>query len=147
MRTRTANWFLCKVRYDKTMEDGLQKKVTETYVLDAISFAQAERIITEEMSHYISGEFEVAEIDRAVWSAVFFSDEADADKWYKSKVQFITIDEKAEKEKKTSVYYLVQGKSLEDARANIDKVMGATMMDYVISSVSETNIMDVFEQH
>ena len=145
MRARTANWFLCKVRYDKTMEDGLQKKVMETYVLNAVSFAEAERRIFEEMSHYVSGEFEVAEIDRAVWREIFFSDEAAADKWYKSKVQFITVDEKTEKEKKTSVYYLVQGSSLEDARANIDKVMGATMMDYVISSVSETKIMDVFE--
>lgn len=145
MRSRTANWFVCKVRYEKTMEDGLLKKVMETYVVDALSFTEAEAKITEEMSHYNSGEFEVVEIDRAAWKEIFFSDEENADKWYRTKLQFITIDEKSEKEKKSSVTYLVQGSSLEDARRNIDEVMGGTMIDYVISSVSETSIMDVFE--
>ena len=145
MRSRTANWFLCKIRYEKVMEDGLQKKVTEQYVVDALSFTEAEARITEEMSSYISGEFEVVEIDRCVFKEIFFSDEDMADKWYKTKLQFITIDEKTEKEKKSNVYYLVQGSSLENARKNIDEVMGGTMIDYVINSVSETKIEDVFE--
>ena len=145
MRSRTANWFLCKIRYEKTMEDGLQKKVTEQFVVNALSFTEAEARIMEEMSSYISGEFDVVEIDRCVFGEIFFSDEDMADKWYKSKLQFITIDEKTEKEKKTNVYYLVKGSSLEDARKNIDEVMGGTMIDYVISSVGETKIMDVFE--
>ena len=145
MRSRTANWFLCKIRYEKVMEDGLQKKVTEQYVVDAMSFTEAEARITEEMSSYISGEFEVVEIDRCVFKEIFFSDEDMADKWYKTKLQFITIDEKTEKEKKSNVYYLVQGSSLENARKNIDEVMGGTMIDYVINSVSETKIEDVFE--
>ena len=145
MRSKTANWFICKIRYEKTMDDGLQKKVTEAYVVDAMSFTEAEARITEEMKSYISGEFEVQEIDRAAYKEVFFSDSEDADKWYKSKVQFITIDEKTDKEKKTNVNYLVQGSSLENARKNIDEVMGVTMIDYSIASVSETTIMDVFE--
>jgi len=127
------------------MEDGLQKKVTEAYVVNAVSFTDAESRITEEMSAYISGEFEIAEIDRAPWKEVFFED-LDADtRWYKSKLQFITIDEKTEKEKRSSVHYLVEGTSLENARKNIDEVMGGTMIDYVINSVSETKIIDVFE--
>lgn len=145
MRSRTANWFLCKIRYDKVMEDGLQKKVTEQYVVDGLSFTEAEARIIEQMQQYISGEFEVLEIDRCAFKEVFFSDDATADKWYKSKLQFITIDEVTAKEKKTSVYYLVQAGSFEDARKNIDEVMGATMIDYIISSVAETPIMDVFE--
>ena len=145
MRSRTANWFICKIRYDKLMEDGLQKKVTEQYVVDALSFSEAEARIIEEMKRYISGEFDVVEIDRCVFKDIFFSDDAQADKWYKSKLQFITIDENTEKEKRSNVYYLVQGSSLENARKNIDEVMGGTMIDYVISSVSETKIMDVFE--
>ena len=145
MRSRTANWFICKIRYEKVMEDGLQKKVTEQYVVDALSFTEAEARIIEEMSQYISGEFEVVEIDRCVFKEIFFSDEETADKWYKSKVHFITIDEKTEKEKRTAVYYLVHGSSLENARKNIDVVMGGTMIDYVISGVNETKIMDVFE--
>ena len=140
------------------MEDGLQKRVTEQYVVDALSFTEAEARIIEEMSSYINGEFEVWEIDRAVFKEIFFSDEGGpqrpgeslggyhmADKWYKSKLQFITIDENTEKEKKANAYYLVQGSSLENARRNIDEVMGGTMIDYVISAVSETTIMDVFE--
>ena len=145
MRSRTANWFLCKIRYEKVMEDGLQKKVTELYVVDALSFTEAEERIIEEMSTYISGEFEVWEIDRAVYKEIFFSDDDMADKWYKAKLKFITIDEKTEKEKKTTVYYLVQAGSFEGAHRNIDEVMGGTMIDYIIDTVSETAIMDVFE--
>lgn len=145
MRSRTGNWFVCKIRYEKMMEDGIQKKVTEQYVVEALSFTEAEARIMEEMSHFVSGAIEVWEIDRAVFKEVFFGDCASDDKWYKSKVQFIILDEKSEKEKKTNVYYLVEGSSLEDARKNIDEVMGVTMIDYVISSVSETNIMDVYE--
>lgn len=145
MRSRTANWFICKIRYEKVMEDGLQKKITEQYVVDALSFTEAEARITEQMSQYISGVFEVVEIDRCVFKEVFFSDEYSADKWYKAKLQFITIDEKTEKEKKTAVYYLVQGSSLENARKNVDEVMGGTMIDYSIAGVNETKIMDVFE--
>lgn len=145
MRSRTANWFLCKIRYEKTMEDGLQKKVTEQYVVDAVSFTEAETRIIEQMSSYVSGQFDIVEIDRCKFGEVFFSDEELADKWYKAKLKFITIDEKTEKEKRTTVYYLVQAGSFEGARKNIDEVMGGTMIDYVIDTVSETPIMDVFE--
>ena len=99
------------------------------------------------MSAYIHGEFEVAEIDRAPYKEIFFDDvERDSNtRWYKSKLQFITIDEKTEKEKRANVNYLVQGSSLESARKNIDEVMGGTMIDYSIASVSETSVIDVFE--
>ncbi len=150
MRTRTANWFVCKVRYEKVMEDGLQKKVTENYVVDALSFSEAEARIIDSMKEYISGEFKVVNIDPAVFGEVFFSEDNPSEyicdwSWYKCKVQFITIDEKTEREKKSNVYYLVQGENLENARKNIDEVMGGTMIDYVIASVSETNYIDVFE--
>ena len=145
MRSRTANWFECKIRYEKIMEDGLQKKVTEVYTVDALSFSEAEERITEEMSSYISGEFEVADIKKAAYKEIFFSEEEMADKWYKTKLQFITIDEKTEKEKRSSVNYLVQAGSLHGAVKNIEEVMGGTMIDYVIASVAETSLMDVFE--
>lgn len=145
MRSRTAEWFICKIIYEKVMEDGLQKKVTESYVVDAVSFTEAEARITQEMGAYISGEFTVQEIDRCQFKEIFFDDKESSDKWYKAKVQFITIDEKTEKEKKTAVYYLVQASSVECANKNIDEVMGGTMIDYVISGVNETKIEDVFE--
>jgi hypothetical protein len=127
------------------MEDGLQKKVTEAYVVDALSFSEAEERIIDEMSSYISGEFDVMDIKKAPYKEIFFSDSDLADKWYKAKLQFITIDEKTEKEKRSSVNYLVQAGSFNGAVKNIDEVMGGTMIDYVIFSVTETTLMDVFE--
>ena len=145
MRSRSAMWFECKIRYEKVMEDGLQKKVNENYVVDALSFSEAETRITEEMSAYISGEFEVVDIKKAAFKEVFFTDDNIADKWYKAKLQFITIDEKTEKEKRSTVTYLVQAGSMNGAMKNIDEVMGGTMIDYVVASVAETTIMDVYE--
>lgn len=147
MRSRTSTWFECKIRYEKTMEDGSQKKVTEQYVVDALSFTEAEASIIEEMSSYISGEFEVKDIKKAAYGEIFFSDSPSADRWYKAKLQFITIDEKTEKEKKSTVNYLVHGSTLPGAVKSIDEVMGGTMIDYVIASIAETQIMDVFEHN
>ena len=145
LRSRTAIWFICKIRYDKVMEDGLQRKVTETYVIDALSYSEAETRIIEEMSSYISGEFDVADIKKASFKEIFFSDDEMADKWYRAKLQFITIDEKTEKEKRSNVNYCVQAGSFHQAVKNIDSVMGGTMIDYVIAAVSDTPVMDVFE--
>ena len=145
MRSRTAIWFECKIQYEKTMEDGLQKKVTETYTTDALSFTEAEQRIMEEMSSYISGEFDIKDIKIAPYKEIFFSDADSADCWYTAKLQFITIDEKTAKEKRSSVNYLVNAGTLNGAVKNIDEVMGGTMIDYVIASVAETQIMDVYE--
>ena len=145
MRSRTAIWFECKIGYEKVMEDGLQKKVTESYVVDALSFTEAEKRIMEEMSSYISGEFTIKDIKIAPYKEIFFSDDEMADRWYKAKLQFITIDEKTEKEKRSNVNYLVNAGTLNGAVKNIDEVMGGTMIDYVIASVAETQIMDVYE--
>ena len=145
MRSRTAEWFECKIRYEKVQEDGLQKKVTEGYVVDALSFTEAEERIIEEMASYISGEFKVADIKQAPYKEIFFSDNEMDDKWYKAKLAFITIDEKTEKEKRSNVNYLVQAGSFGSAMRAIDEVMGGTMIDYVILSIAETTLWDVFE--
>ncbi len=145
MRSRTANWFECKVKYGKTMENGLEKKVTELYVVDATSFTEAENRIMEEMTQYINGEFEVDKIAKAPYKEIFFCDDPNADRWYKAKLQFITIDERTEKEKRSNVTYLVQAATLNGAVRNIDEVMGGTMIDYLQANVGETKIEDVFE--
>jgi hypothetical protein len=145
MRSRTAEWFETKVKYDKMMEDGTQKKVPEMYVVDALSFTEAEEAITEEASHYSTGEFDVTDIKKAPYSEIFFSDNPSDDKWYQAKLAFISFDEKSEKEKRSNVTYLVQAGTLNAAVKNIDEVMGGTMIDYVILSVSETKFWDVFE--
>ena len=145
MRSRTAIWFECKVRYEKTMEDGMPKKVVEIYTVDALSFSEAEERIMEEMSSYVSGEIDIVDLKIAHYKEIFFADSDLADKWYKAKLAFITIDEKTDKEKKTSVFYLVNAGNINSAIKNIDEVMGGTMIDYQTLNVSETNIMDVFE--
>ena len=145
MRSRTAQWFECKIKYEKVMEDGLQKQVVEQYVVDALSFAEAEQRIIEEMSQYISGEFEVADVKKAAYKEVFFDDDPQADRFYKAKLDFITIDEKTEKEKRSRVTYLVQAANLNRAMKNVDDVMGGTMIDYDAASISDTKLVDVFE--
>lgn len=147
MRTRTATWFETKIKYDKMMETGMLKTTTEQYVVDALSFTEAEAQILEEMSAYISGDFKITDIKPTTYKEIFFSERELDDKWYKAKLQFITIDEKTEKEKKQNIYYLVQAATLPMAVKYIDEVMGKTMIDYVISSVAETAIMDVYEHN
>lgn len=143
MRTRTGTWIETKVKYQKTQEDGTEKMVTEPYVVDALSFTEAENSIIEEMSVYVSEEFQVKAVKKAQYSEVFFSDVDDDDKWYKAKLQFVTIDEKTEK--RSNVTYLVQAKSLARALRYIDEVMGKTMIDYDTVGINETKIVDVFE--
>lgn len=127
------------------MEDGQNKKVIEQYVVDALSFSEAEELITEEMSHYVSGEFDVKAIAPAVYGEIFFSDVDTDDKWFKARLSFITIDEKTEKERRSSVTYLVQAHSVNGAVKHVDEVMKSTMIDYEIAAITETKIMDVFE--
>ena len=147
MRSRTGTWFTTKVKYQKTQEDGTEKVVSETYVVDALSFTEAESSIIDEMSVYVSGEFHVSGITKSAFGEIFFSEDASADRFFKAKLQFITIDEKTEKEKRSNVNYLVHANTFNQAVANIDKVMGTTAIDYVIASVAETQIMDVFEHN
>ena len=145
MRSRTAIWFEAKVCYEKVMEDGLQKKVTELYVIDALSYSEAETRIMDEMSSYISGEFDVADLKKAAYKEVFFSDKETDDRWYKAKLVFITIDEKTDKEKRSAVTYLVQAATFDGAVKNINAVMNGTMIDYEKSNIADTKVMDVFE--
>jgi hypothetical protein len=146
MRDVNKRWFETIVRYDKVMEDGEVKKVNEVYVVDAITFGEAEESIAGILSKYIFGDFDVKNITPAPYSEVFFSDKDTDDKYYRVKLAFITIDEKTEKEKKSKVTYLVQANSLEQARKNTEEVMNGTMIDYEFVSVTETKILDVFEK-
>ena len=145
MRTRTSDWFEVKFQYEKTQEDGMQKKITELYTVDALSFSETEERIIEEMKVYVSGKTFIKSISRAPYGEIFFDDRESADKFYKAKLDFISIDEKTEKEKKYTVTYLVQSSNLDEAKKNIMDVMDGTMIDYDIQSIAETKIMDVFE--
>ena len=138
------NWFECKVKYEKTMENGLTKKVSEPYLGDAISFTEAEKRIIEEIRPFMTGEFVISDIKRANYSEVFFCDAESADRWFKCKLSFITLDEKSGAEKKSNSYALVQAGDLREAIKYLDEQMKGTIMDYQIASVTETMIMDVY---
>ena len=145
MRSKTAIWFECKIRYEKVMEDGTLKKVNEVYVIDALSFSEAEERIMEEMSSYISGEIELVDVKIAPYKEIFFADNNLADRWFKAKVVYITIDERTQREKRMPVMVLVNAGNINSAIKNTDEVMGGTMIDYAITAIQETKIFDVFE--
>ncbi len=140
-------WFECKIRYEKTMENGMVKKVNEPYLVDALSFTEAEARIIEEITPFVTGEFTVSDIKRANYSELFPSEEEAADKWFKCKLIFIMLDEKSGAEKKSSTQVLVQAADLRDAVKKLDEGMKGTMADYEIALVSETPIMDVYPFH
>lgn len=134
-----------KLRYDKVHEDGYEKKVTESYVVDALSFGEAEETAVEFLGSYVSGEIQVVNINPMKFHEVFFNEQESCDRYYKVILQFITIDEKTEREKHTQVYYLVQASSFDNCKDTIRSIMERTMIDYQIASVSETKVIDVIE--
>ncbi|HAC20944.1 MAG: DUF4494 domain-containing protein [Tannerellaceae bacterium] len=136
------NWFECKVSYEKMLESGMQKKVTEPYLVDALSFTEAEARIIEEIKPFITGEFTITDIKRARINELFFNE--NGDRFYKIKVYFITLDEKSGAEKKTAVQMLAQASDIKEAISVLENGMKGTLSDYSIASVAETQIMDVF---
>ena len=137
-------WFECKIRYEKMMENGMIQKVTEPYLVDALSFTEAEARIIEEVTPFITGEFTVSDIKRANYSELFVSDEEAADRWFKCRLFFITLDEKSGAEKKTASFVLVQAADLRDAVRNLDAGMKDAMADDQIGVVTEPTIVAVY---
>lgn len=144
IKSKSSSWFEVKIRYEKTMENGVVKKVTEAYAIDALSFTEAEARITKEMTAYISGEFYIQDISRAAYNEVISSDRAVEGRFYKCKVSYITIDEKSGKEKRANTFYLVQADDIDKAKGYIDELLHASLLDYEVASVVETKLLDVF---
>ncbi len=138
-----ANWFECKIRYDKVMENGMVKKVNEPYLIDALSFTEAEARIIKEMTPFISGDFSVSAVKRTKISEIFRDDTAD--KWYLAKVAFITIDEKTGAEKKSVSQMLIAGSDFRNAFDNFMDGMKGTLGDFELVSLNETPLMDVYD--
>ena len=138
-----STWFECKVRYDKMQENGSAKKVNEPYMVDALSFTEAEARITEEVAPMISGEFSVSAVKRTNITEIFWDDSAD--KWYHVKVNFITLDEKTAVEKKTTTHILVAANDFRGALDHFMECMKGTMADFEVNSIAETQIMDVYK--
>ena len=138
-----SNWFECKVRYDKLQENGAAKKVNEPYLVDALSFTEAEARITEEQTPFISGEFTVSAIKSTKIAEIFWDETGD--RWSLVKVAFITIDEKTAAEKRSISQILVQAANCRHALERFEEGMKGTMADYEIVSINETPIMDVYK--
>lgn len=136
------NWFECKIAYEKILENGMQKKVTESYLVDALSVTEAEARVIEEVRGSIKGYFTVPVVKRLRVSELFFNE--NGDRFYKVKIYFITLDEKSGNEKKTAAIMIVQASYLKEAISVLEEGMKETLADYTIASVSETAIMDVF---
>lgn len=138
-----VQWIKTSVRFDKTMENGAIKKVTEPYLVDALSFTEAEARIIEEVTPYISGEFTVSAVKKSKVSEIFWDESGD--RWYQVKAAFITINEKTGAEKRSKTVFLVQASDFKGAYDNFMQGMKGTMADFEIIGITETAIMDVFK--
>ena len=144
MKSKVSKYYEVKIQYQKMQEDGKEKKVTEQYVVEALTFTEAESRIIEEMTPYISGEFDVVSEKIAPYNEIFLSDRTDDDKWFISKVGFITLDERTDKEKKQTFRYLVQAATSELALDYTKEMFSHGMSDYSIEAVQDTPTLDVF---
>jgi len=138
-------WFECKVKYEKMGEDGKQRMVTEPYLIDAVSFTDAESRIHKELEPYISGEFVVTTIKIANFSELIPNE--NGDRWFKCKVTFISLDEEKGIERRSSTYMLVQANNVKDAYDILDKSLSDSVADFEIPSVQESPLLDVFSYH
>ena len=144
MKSKVSKYYEVKIQYQKMQEDGKEKKVTEQYVVEALTFTEAESRITEEMTPFIDGDFDVVSEKIAPYNEILLSDSYSDDKWFVSKVAFITIDEKTEKEKKQTFRYLVQAATSELALDYTKEMFSHGMSDYRIDAVQDTPTLDVF---
>lgn len=140
-----AQYFECKVRYDKTMENGCIKRVTETYLVDALTFTEAEKRFIEEVAPYFSGESEVSVVKKVKLADVFRSNDAQDDRYYKARIVYITLDEKTGAEKRTAANTLIQAKDLKTALAHLEESMKDCMGDWEAVSLTETPIIDIID--
>ena len=144
-----SQWIKTSVRFTKIMENGTAKRVTESYLVDALSFAEAEARILREVTAYVRGEFNVSAVKKSNVQEIFRNKvEYDCEqKWYKAKVAFITLDEKTNSEKRTTAVYMVQAPDFHNALENfIEGMKKETMEDFVIVGIEETTILDVFNE-
>ena len=142
MEIKRSDWFESKVRYEKTQEDGMPKSVTETYVVDGIDFGDAFKNISEYSIKNIAGEFEIVAMKKAQYAEIALYNSI-GNVFYRVKINMITIDEKTDKQKKTPMFLLVRADNINEARKAVDdEYMKDTMIDYEISSVVETKIVE-----
>lgn len=140
----TANWFEAKVKYMKVNEEGREKKVNEAYLLDAMSYTEAESRIMHEMEALISGDYYISSLKKSNITELVPSEDETDDRWYKAKVAIIDADEVSGKEKSSYQYYLVAAGNIDRALENLKKSLSTYVVPYEIASIADTQFMDVF---
>lgn len=158
-------WYQVKARFERVQDNGIQKMVSELYLVQAFSFGMAEAAIQKEIAPFASGEFDIVAVARKNYSEIItdkFGIESridgearrilgqknasmEADKWFKCKLNFITLDEKSGKEKKTAQLFLVNANTALTAHELVDNFMRGSISDYEVEQVDETKILDVFK--
>jgi hypothetical protein len=136
-------WFVTKVKYNRTDEQGLLKQVTEQYLLDADTFTEAETRIYEQLEQLIRGDFDVEAMSKTNYTDVFFY--GDAALWHKCKIQYFLVDENSGKEKKITQYMLVEAQTVKEAYDRIKESLKNMTIDFTVPDVIETKIMEVFD--
>jgi hypothetical protein len=136
------NWFTVKVKYTKQLENGAFKRVSESYLVAAVSFTDAEARIYEELGDIIRGEFTIQSITRTDFKDLFASDHDE--KWYKVKISFESATEDSDKVKKVTENFLVSAESVKHANESIKESLSTMLVDFVVKSVVESPILDVF---
>ena len=140
----TANWFEAKVKYIKINEDGREKKVNEAYLLDAMTYTEAESRITHEMESVIKGDYYISSLKKSNITELVPSEDENDDRWYKAKVNIIDADEVSGKGKSTAQYYLVAAADTDRALENLKKNLSTFVVPYEIANISDTKFIDVF---
>lgn len=140
----TANWFEVKVKYVKVGEDDRERKVSELYLLDSMSFTEAEARIIEKLKEMIQGDFCIEAIKKSNITELVESKDGNDDKWFKAKVAIIDADSISGREKKTNWYHLVAGENVDKALENLQKSLSTYVVPFEIVQVGDSNIIDVF---
>ena len=138
-------WFECTVAIDQVQDDGTTKAVTQKYLVNALSFTEAEDRIIEEVKPFTKGNFDVKAVKKVRIAEIFPNETGEAGTWYRVKAVFITIDEKTQAEKEAPFVVMVQSASFSNALADFEKGMRGSLADYRIVSITETKILDVYK--
>ena len=137
----------CGVRLNRMEADGTVRKVAELYLVDAMTFAEAEGRMVKELHNEVDDGFDVAAIRRTSYAEALRSGKDDADAWFKAKVNFITVNEKSGKEKRHACHYIIEAADFDDARKTIGEHLRGSVVDYEIATVDKTKIVDIFAPH
>ena len=136
------SWYTIKVKYTKQLDDGRLKRVTEPYLVDAVSFTDAEARIYEEVGTSVKGEFLITGITKTDFADIFYYE--DSDDWYKCKLTYISVDADSGKEKKISNNFLVTAGNVKEAYERIHESMQDMMVTFEIPSIALSTIVEVF---